>query len=364
MFLLVSDRPSPAVPGNMPAGPDLGVIEEARRRQRARRIRIALVALGVVALLGIVWALSGGAAHGGRAHAGDAGRALAIDARNGRPTFNVRLWPMLETVGQAGWCTAIEENGVTGGSACGGVATASQPFVMVQGNSVGGSHQWTTVAVTLPEVSALLVEGRTAADSKIRAPTTPLPGLPYGLRGARIVTHDEESLGRLPRNHPPGPRSVLPLNAQGQRIHYKPPSITPFQGTIQSWSSPGRPPRGACELRASGVPGLTARGGRVMSDIRPYPGRIIGHAFLPCIANVYQLQHVPLRAMVVLDAANPRARAAALPDFKPVPGAPGLFAEGGLTARRSGNGWLIVGQGAGLAQRMRLLRRLTATIEP
>jgi hypothetical protein len=99
-----------------------------------------------------------------------------------------------------------------------------------------------------------------------------------------------------------------------------------------------------------------------MSAIRPFPGQLVGHAFLPCIATTYYLKGLPVRAMIVLDAANPRSRVAALPDFKPVPGARGFYSEGGLTARRAGNEWLIVGQGSGLAERMRVLRHLTATV--
>ena len=358
--------PAPVPPAANPTGPDQGVIEEARRRQRARRIRTAVLTLMAAALIGgIGWALSGGASHAGRGHAGAGTHAGVADASKANaPAFNVRLWPMVETVGQAGWCTVIEENGRTGASACGGVATASQPFVMVQGEGVGGSHRWTTVAVTLPEVAGVLVEGKTPAEGAARASTTPLPGLPYGLRGARIVTRSEEPSGRLPRHRPPGPKSVVALNAAGQPISYNPARTIPFQGAIRPWRSPGQPPRGPCELRASGVPGLVARGGKVMSDIRPYPQRIFGRAFLACIDTEYQLHHMPLDAEILLDAAHPGTRPAAIPGFKAVPGAPGFFSEGGaLTARRAANAWLIARQGSGLAQRMRLLRHLTPTVK-
>jgi hypothetical protein len=358
---------NPVPSGANPTGPDQGVIEEARRHQRARRIRTVLVTLIAAALIAVIgWALGGGASHGGRGRA-DAGRhaAFAHVSKARAPVFNVRLWPMLETVGQAGWCTVIEENGRTGASACGGVATAWQPFVMVQGDSVGGSHRWITVAVTLPEVAGVLVEGKTPAEGATRASTTPLPGLPYGLRGTRIVTRSEEPSGRLPRHQPPGPRSVVPLNTAGQPISYNPASTIPFQGAIRSWRFPGQPPRAPCELHASGVSGLAARGGKVMSDIRAYPDRIFGRAFLPCIDTEYQLHHMPVDAEVLLDAAHPGTRPAAIPGFKPVPGAPGFFSEGGaLTARRAANVWLIARQGTGLAQRMRLLRHLTATVRP
>ena len=340
--LLIHD-PVPALPAANPTGPDQGVIEEARRRQRRRRIRIVLASVIAAAFVGVIaWALSGGALHAGPAHAGRANRAQAVNASDRRAqAFDIRLVPML-TVGRAGWCTVIEENGVTGGSACGGVPTPSRPFLQIYGWGGGGSHYETAAPVVDPQVTAILVDGRR------RVATVPLPGLPYGLRGARIVTPTDSTL--------------LALDEHAHQIaqHWM---NTPLQATVRSWRYPGRPPQGSCQLRAVGLPGLSARGGQVASAIRPFPGQLVGHAFLPCVVTDYYMQHLPLRATVVLDAEHPRARAAALPDFKAVRGAPGFFSEGGLTARRSGNAWLIVGQGCGLAQRMRLLGHLTPTIE-
>lgn len=101
--------------------------------------------------------------------------------------------------------------------------------------------------------------------------------------------------------------------------------------------------------------------------MRPYPakpigGQIVGHAFLPCVSVEYHLQGMPLQVLIMLDAADPGAPVASLPDFKPVRGAPGFLDEGGLTARREGRAWLIVGQGSGVAQRVDLLRHLTALV--
>jgi hypothetical protein len=64
----------------------------------------------------------------------------------------------------------------------------------------------------------------------------------------------------------------------------------------------------------------------------------------------------------VLDAAQPSSRAADLPSFHAVRAAPGIFAGGSLTAMRAGNAWLVVEQGRGPAERMRLLRHLNATV--
>jgi hypothetical protein len=333
----------PVPPAANPSDLDQGVIEEARRRQRRRRIRIALASVITAAFIGVIaWTLSGRASHAGPAHAGRVNRAQTVNASDRRAqAFNIRLVPML-IVGRAGWCMVIEENGVTGGSACGGVPTPSRPFLQIYGWGRGGSHYETAAPVVDPQVTAILVDG------KRRVAAVPLPGLPYGLRGARIVTSTGSTL--------------LALDEHAHQIpqHW---INTPLQATVHSWRSPSWPPQGSCRLRADGLPGLSVRGGEVASAIRPFPGGIVGHAFLPCVVTEYYMQHAPLRATVVLDAAHPRARATALPDFKAVRGAPGFFSEGSLTARRYGNAWLIVGQGSGLAQRMRLLGHLTPTIE-
>jgi hypothetical protein len=269
----------------------------------------------------------------------------------------VRLVPML-TVGRAGWCEVIEEHGTTGGSACGGVPTPSQPLLQVQGSYVSGAAYETTVVVSDPQVTAIL------ANKTLLTPTLTLPGLPYGLRGALIrvpVKGQTGPTGRL-RHYAADP-VLLALSAQGHPLAQRWPTRIPLQATVHSWRHPSRPTSGTCELHATLI-GLTPISGQVASAIRPFLGRLVGHAFLPCIATTYDLHGLPLRATVVLDAANPHSRSAALPDFKPVRGAAGFYAQGGLTARRSGNAWLIAAQGTGMRKRVQLLRHLTAVVKP
>jgi hypothetical protein len=359
MFLLLGDKPSSASQLSVSVGPNLGVIEEARRRQRARRIRVASIALIVAALIGFAfWVLNGGASHASPVHAADVNRTHAIQVSNRHVAFNERLVPTL-TVGQVGWCIVIEEDGRTGGSACGGVPTLSQPILQEQGSYSAGSAYETTVVVTDPQVTTIL------ADNMLRVPTVSLPGLPYGLRGALIripIKTPGQVLpgGRLPRLHAPT-TTLVALDAQGRALPQRWNSRIPRQASVRAWHNPNGQPQGSCRLHAH-IPGLFARSGEVASAIRPFSGDLVGHAFLPCVATVYYVHQIPLKAMVVLDAANPGARVVALPDFKPVPRMPGFFAQGGLTARRSGNAWLIVGQGTGLAERVHFLRHLTATV--
>jgi hypothetical protein len=349
MPVLLSDKPSPAAPAGLPAGPDQGVIEEARRRQRRRRIRIALVVLIVATLIGVVgWALGGGASHATPAHDDAANRAVAVDVSDPHaPAFNVRLVPSL-TVGYVGWCVVIEEGRRTGGSACGGPPFSFSPFLEEFGWGSVASHYETMVDVTTPQVAAIRLDGRVV-------PTVALPGLPYGLRAARVVFPFEAL------RHRQDGMSVA-LDAAGQPIALGPAGYE-RRAPVSSWRYPGRPAHGVCGLRASGVPEFSVRGGEVLTALRALPGELVGHAFLPCVKTEFRFQNVPVDAEVLLDATHPGARPAPLPDWRLVAGAPGFFAEGaGVTATRYANTWLVARQGSSLAERIRLLRHLTVTL--
>jgi hypothetical protein len=344
--------------------PQDGVIKDARQRRshRRRRATIALLLLGGLAAAG--WLLDGGSSKA-LTSAPPRPTTAATEATE-QPSFNVRLYPAFE-VGQASYCFANIEHGVTGSSACGAAPVSSTPLVMVQGYGEPHSGHWTTVAVTLPDVTTLLVDGNR------RVPTSTLPGLPYGLRAARIVTTKHELRPPALRDRPfeAGP-TLVPLNAAGQRL---PEHVlhTDQQAHVASWGQPSRPlygssgakhaPHGACELQTNGLRGLRAIGGEVATGIHAFPGMIVGEAFMPCIETRYLLGGEPVRALVLLNAANPSAPAGALPNFRPVPGEKGFYTEGGaLTATRAGNDWLVVGQGSSPKQRLQVLRHLRAPI--
>ena len=365
----IQARAAPSAPSDEAAQPPTwsdprqGVIEEAQRRQRRRRRRLSQIALATPALIVLALALIEGAtATHPRAHSDGAGAGAALSSA-GAASFNVRLAPSLE-VGQAGWQVFYEDHGAQLGGEGIGPALESNPIIASWGGGSGGSHQWTTLLLTTPNVAATLVEGRS------RVPTVALPGLPYGYRAARILTAispAEGLIGRGLASGPQGPRSLVALNAKGEPIRGKASNRTPFQGAVHVWEYPDRTAEGSCGLRASGLAGLSAQGGRALSGVRPYPAReigaqIVGHAFLPCVSVTYHLRGMPLRALILLDAAHPGARAAALPDFKPVSGAPGFVQQGGLTARREGAAWLVVGQGSSGSERVALLRHLRAIV--
>src|SRR5665811_912669 len=335
--------------------PQQGVIEDARRRQRLRRSRAAAAALlGAGLIAGVVWASSGDATSSKAPSAGRGSAGAALNAGTHRPGFNVRLVPMLNVVGMVGWCEVIEEHGVTGGSACGGIATASQPFLQILGSSEGGCPRppWrspgcrrptteTQIAVTDPQITAILVDGHAVVQ------TTPLPGLPYGLRGARVVSRVGAKLQAL------NALGLMVPQTWSQPIR---------QTTVERWRYPARPPRAVCNLQARGLPGLSVVGGQVATTVRPFAGQLVGRAFFPCAGTEYVAQGTPLKAMVVLDAAQPGARPADLPSFHRVGGEPGIFAGGSLTAVRSGNAWIVAEQGRDVSQRILALRHLSASV--
>jgi hypothetical protein len=104
------------------------------------------------------------------------------------------------------------------------------------------------------------------------------------------------------------------------------------------------------------------------SAIRPFPGKLVGRAFFSCIDTEYYLQHWPLDAAILLDAAHPGVPPAAIPGLTAVAGQRGYFNgpgdfKGELTATRFANAWLVVAGGSSLAQRIDVLRHLTPTVK-
>jgi len=355
-----------------PAEHSDGVIKEAREQQMRRHKRRASVVVALLLLSVAAWLVAEASSKASpRSHHAPAPPAPAV----GDPAsaaFDVRLWPYMHgNVGVAGYCEAVEESGRTGVSACGGVPTASEPLVIGVGYGQEGGPS-THVAVTLPEVASVLVNGVR------RVPTLTVRGLPFGLRAVRVRTSRTSETERL---SPPIKTTVrrrgfvlVPLNAQGQKLAEHPIGDE-RQAQVLVWGhgSPeilfsrgalAHPPSNSpCELAVNGLPDLTARAGLVATDIRPFPGKVVGEAFLPCIETQYQLGREPVRALVMLNAADPSGHVGNMPGFTPVPGAAGFFTEGGtLTAKRVGNAWLVVGQGSSLSQRLEVLRHLSATV--
>jgi hypothetical protein len=232
----------------------------------------------------------------------------------------------------------------------------SMPLVMHMSEGSVKTHEEAIVLLTTPQVASILVNGRR------RVPTIALPGLPYGLRAARIVMPLRiriSAAGRPVFARPIEPTQVL-LDVHGHPIAQ---GVTPKYAGLHLTSG-----RGPCLLRAGGLPGLQAEWSHVAAAIRPFPGKLIGRSFFSCIDTEYYLHNWPLDAAILLDAAHPGTPPAAIPGLTPVGGEHGYFNgpgdfKGELTATRVGNAWLVVAGGSGLDQRMEVLRHLTATVK-
>jgi hypothetical protein len=343
------------------AGPDQGVIEEARRRQRARRIRIALTgALLVAGVAGVSWALAaGGSPTDPRAVRPSGGVGPAHAVASASVGFGIRLSPALDG-GEYGWCVGVEEHpGVIAGGGCAATPVSSRPLAMELSSASRTLHEDSLVVLTTPQVAAILVNGRR------RVATVALPGLPYGLRAARVVTHvspvrhkDSRAGGRA-FARPPAP-AVVALDAHGRPI--------PNESVRGPFEPLNTSERGPCALRAGGLPGLAPQWSHVASAIRPFTGQLVGRAFFSCIDTEFYLRRRPLDAAILLDAAHPGVPPAAIPGLTPVPGqrgylnGPGDF-KGELTATRLRDAWLVVAGGSGVAQRIEVLRHLTPTVK-
>jgi len=353
--LITQHPPAADAPLSSATGPEQGVIEEARRRQRQRRIRATIGGLlAAVIVTGFAWALTAGGSprHSHQAGRGGAGQGRAPAAAG----FNVRLSPALNG-GQYGWCVGVEERaGAIGGGGCSMTPVTSMPLAIDLSIGSRRTRQESIVIVTTPPVAAILVNGGR------RVPTVALPLLPYGLRAARIlipIQPGPSAPGRPKLDLPTEP-TLVALDAQGQPI---PNRIARERAEPANVSG-----RGPCTLHSSGLPGLAPQWSHVANAIRPFPGKLVGRAFFSCIDTEYYLKGWPLDAAVLLDAAHPGTTPAAIPGLVPVRESAGFFNgpgdfKGELTATRFGNSWLVVAGGSSLAQRIQVLRHLTATIK-
>jgi hypothetical protein len=356
--LLIHD-PVPAPPAANPTGPDQGVIEEARRRQRARRIRAVTAATIVIAAAaGVLVAMSGGGTPREAPLHLPAEPPLS-SRRLPAGSISVRLSPNLEG-GQAGWCvTILEGSGATG--TCGPLPTVGHPLLVGGSSWSQGDSDMTTTEVTAPRVAYFLVNGSR------RVATKSLPGLPYGLRVAIIHTPLPRSLNRGLAARSP---TIVPLDARGEPITE---SRDYGASWFRDWNPPASPVKGPCELHVSGLEGVTAEWGQVATALRPYPARIVGHGFLSCLDTEYYLARAGrgIRASVLLDAANPGKTAPSpIPGMVPIPGLTGFYNSSigqgfePMTAKRQGEVWVVAAGGGRNAEetRVRLLRHLTVTL--
>jgi hypothetical protein len=338
-----------------PSGPEQGAIEDARRRQRARRGRSVTILLVAVALGAIAWALS---TLGARGRARTPRPSIVGAAGAVRSGFGLRLSPSLDG-GEYGWCVGILENGFKGvaGGGCSAQPVTSKPLVSVFTSGGRGQRYETIVVLTTPSVAAVQVNGRR------RVASVRPPGLPYGLRAARIqvpARARRSRSGKLIYAMPSAPKLVA-LDSAGRPLA--------SASSRSSVNAPAGSGAVRCALHAGGLAGLVPQWSHVAGAIEPFAGgQLVGRAFFSCIDTEYYLHRWPLDVAILLDAARPGSTPAAIPGLAPVAGharylnGPGDF-KGELTATRLAHAWLVVAGGSGLNQRIEVLRHISATVQ-
>ena len=340
MALLVD---SPTKQSSRPGG---GVIREARARQHHRR-RAAVVVLVATALLG---AIVGGILAGSRSRSSPRSgsqRLLAFQRQRARRlSVPAHISPALEG-GEYGW--ALNEPG--GGGCC----------TLPDRAGVGALAGWSETKSEEVASALLSSQVKSIVSAGTHARITTLAWLPYGLRFAHIAfaRHARHLFGE-------GAPALRALDGQGRSIGQLTESGATQTGA-RWWQAPERPPAGPCKLRARGLAGLQPEWGHVAIAIAPYPQRILGEAFFSCADTEYYLHNWPLESAMLLNAERPGGRPAPIPAMHAITGNANLFEapgdwHGQITATRIRDAWLLVAGGSGPAQRLQVLRHLTATI--
>ncbi|HSZ69802.1 MAG TPA: hypothetical protein VK756_05520 [Solirubrobacteraceae bacterium] len=338
------------------------VEREAKRSRGSSRSALRRPRRGLLLVAAVI--LLGGSAAAAVLIVGERSRSLAgivppYDARGNLSVagahYEITLTPSLQP-GSIGWCTWIHFRDVPslrarggggfGGGGCDGTPAVGSPLFGQDGER--GPGLWYVLAA--PQVAAVRVANGPTVLTRASA------RLPYGFRAAVFELPAKTPSGRAPR--------LTALDAAGRPIaggFYE----TPPKEPAGYWQYPQRQPQGRCPLTARRGSGVSVREGTIVTAIAPDPG-IIGHAFLSCVGLGFRLRGTWLEAAVLLDAKHPGAPPAALPDMRPVPGAPGFLDRSGpsvsenedLTARRVGNAWLVVQGEASVSQRVQALRAL------
>jgi hypothetical protein len=258
--------------------------------------------------------------------------------------------------GLVGWCMTYRSPHRYGGK-CPVIPTPARPILAEAWSSGAAQPVSEAVVLTSPQVAAVSVPG---VPSSVQA--RPQAGLPYGFRAAFL-----EIPGPQGSRHPHPP--ITPLNSAGQPIPQPEPRSTPSGYGLPTsfWKSPSHPPAGPCEITSTPLPGLQARWGHVVLDVRSFTG-ITGRPFLSCVDTQYELRGWGLDAGVVLDATHPGLAPAPLPGMSAVRGHRGVFKapgwDGELAGRRIGRAWLLVEGGSSQTQRLTVLEHLRATVHP
>ena len=206
----------------------------------------------------------------------------------------------------------------------------------------------------LPPGAPILVTGWKPGDPT-RSHFT-VPGIPGSMPAIRIPTLAVLPLDRF--GHVIPTRPTFPYGSF-YSFWQAPSAITPGNNS-PPYHGPTHPGPGVCQLGQRGLPALRPEWGDTIGTISPVRDSL-GELFLSCVDTTYYLHGWPLVGAILLDARAPGHVLGPLPGAIPVAGDPNTVdLEGGsLTARRTGNAWLVVQGGTGLTMRRQALAAIT-----
>ena len=254
----------------------------------------------------------------------------AAPAPTAVPDFEFR--PDL-TAGRIGWCASLR--GVNG---CGPAASPERGLIVGVGSY--GRAGGTMATVVSERVAAAVLPG----GQRLRA--RPDPRVPAPLK--LILEHVPRETGPLRLVDANG-RNVPDADASGSWA-------TSLARLPTRTSDPDAP----CALSVHGDARFRVRSTSVLTELPKGRDDVVRPSFLSCATTVYYAGRARLRAAVLLDAADPRAKAPLLPGMDGEPR--GIVQTGPFTsATRAGVGWIQV-FGKGAALRKRLLGALTARV--
>jgi hypothetical protein len=273
----------------------------------------------------------------------------------------VFLSPAVEA-GWAGWCVGLVGTELSG--SCGNVRSHGPILAERWGRSVGGGVR--DVAVTSSDVVAVSLSNGAVI------PTREESMLPDRLRVVvvEITNEDSASLGSIIS------RGFTALNAKREQIIESGNGVGSLGYEVRGvgWRAPELPPHSICAISSTGVNGIRAVRGGVVSENRSYLG-LIGEAFVTCAHTEYSLYggKASLLAGILTDAPHPGAAPKPLPQMRIVNKSRGIYEasaeKGEIFMRRIAGGWLFVASGpftrvnVGFRQRLTLLEHLRATVQ-
>jgi hypothetical protein len=379
--------PAPPV---RPVGPDQGVIEEARRRQRRRHVGVAIGGLLTAVLVaGLAWTIGGGGSNGARRPVGQGGRRAPTYApgRRGQVSgirgsapltgtvpslpllhYDVPVTPDLEA-GKAGWCSdpRFAISGVpsphVGGGTCAPPYRPNAPILLAGEEPISNakgllesSHTPLTDAQGNTNLFWAIVASRVAA-VRLRA-------------GYVVAARRDDRLApgwSAVVAFVSGPLDPVALDSAGRVIAEpaigSPSTLGPT--TTRRYGASSSPTSSPCSIRAPHLPEVSASWGVLAEHVPDLGSAVAANTLFSCARSWYSVKgstEAPSAAILV-SAQQPQRPAPTPPGLRPTT-RPGIFAEDGggsgpLLAKRVGRAWLLV-QGPSLSTDAILLSALHA----